>query len=153
MQKSTIEKKRVINNISSTSKGEETMGSGLGTTSQNVSQSQYQKQIKILENRLEKANSKFNESIAQNKVMREEIDNLRKEKVIFENVYAKLETQLGEKRRDVANIIEVANSSYEERDKVQEKLATLISQSEKEQAEFTKEIKAVQDLIDKDDQM
>ena len=129
------------------------MGSGLGTTSQNVSQSQYQKQIKILENRLEKANSKFNESIAQNKVMREEIDNLRKEKVIFENVYAKLETQLGEKRRDVANIIEVANSSYEERDKVQEKLATLISQSEKEQAEFTKEIKAVQDLIDKDDQM
>lgn len=85
--------------------------------------------------------------------MREDIDNLRKEKVIFENVYTKLENQLGDKRRDVANIIEVANSSYEERDKVQEKLATLISQSEKEQAEFTKEIKAVQDLIDKDDQM
>lgn len=102
---------------------------------------------------MEKANSKFNESIAQNKVMREDIDNLRKEKVIFENVYTKLENQLGGKRRDVANIIEVANSSYEERDKVQEKLATLISQSEKEQAEFTKEIKAVQDLIDKDDQM
>lgn len=108
------------------------MGSGLATTSQNVSQSQYQKQIKILENRLEKANSKFNESIAQNKVMREDIDNLRKEKVIFENVYTKLENQLGGKRRDVGNIIEVANSSYEERDKVQEKLATLISQSEKE---------------------
>ena len=102
---------------------------------------------------MEKANSKFNESIAQNKVMREDIDNLRKEKVIFENVYTKLDNQLQDKRRYVGNIIEVANSSYEERDKVQEKLATLISQSEKEQAEFTKEIKAVQDLIDKDDQM
>ena len=85
--------------------------------------------------------------------MREEIDNLRKEKVIFENVYSNLESQMLEKRRDVSNIIEVANSSYEERDKVQEKLATLISQSEKEQAEFNKEIRAVQDLIDKDDQM
>lgn len=43
LQKNTIEKKRLINNISSTSKGEDTMGSGLGSASQNVSQSQYQK--------------------------------------------------------------------------------------------------------------
>jgi hypothetical protein len=84
--------------------------------------------------------------------MREEIDHLRKEKVIFENVYSKLEKQLGSKRKDMAEIIEVANTAYEERDKVQEKLATMISQSDKEQAEFNKEIRAVQDLIDKDDQ-
>lgn len=32
----------------------------------------------------------------------------------------------------MAEIIEVANTAYEERDKVQEKLAVLISQSEKE---------------------
>jgi hypothetical protein len=56
-----------------------------------TSESQYHKQIKILENRLEKANQKFNESIASNKLMRESIDNLRKEKSIFENVYNKLE--------------------------------------------------------------
>lgn len=84
--------------------------------------------------------------------MREEIDHLRKEKVIFENVYSKLEKKLNSKRKEMAEIIEVANTAYEERDKVQEKLATMISQSDKEQAEFTKEIKAVQDLIDKDDQ-
>jgi uncharacterized coiled-coil DUF342 family protein len=84
--------------------------------------------------------------------MREEIDHLRKEKVIFENVYSKLERQLGDKRKEMAEIIEVANTAYEERDKVQEKLATLISQSDKEQAEFNKEIKAVKDLIEKDDQ-
>jgi mevalonate kinase len=84
--------------------------------------------------------------------MREEIDHLRKEKVIFENVYSRLDKQLVNKRKDMAEIIEVANTAYEERDKVQEKLATMISQSDKEQAEFNKEIKAVQDLIDKDDQ-
>jgi coiled-coil domain-containing protein 63/114 len=83
--------------------------------------------------------------------MREEIDHLRKEKVIFENVYSRLDKQLVNKRKDMAEIIEVANTAYEERDKVQEKLATMISQSDKEQAEFNKEIKAVQDLIDKDD--
>ena len=53
----------------------------------------------------------------------------------------------------MAEIIEVANTAYEERDKVQEKLATLISQSDKEQLEFNKEIKAVQELIEKDDIM
>ena len=84
--------------------------------------------------------------------MREEIDHLRKEKVIFENVYSRLDKQLVNKRKDMAEIIEVANTAYEERDKVQEKLATMISQSDKEQTEFNKEIKAVQDLIDKDDQ-
>ena len=64
--------------------------------------------------------------------MREEIDHLRKEKVIFENVYSRLEKQLNSKRKDMAEIIEVANTAYEDRDKVQEKLATMISQSDKE---------------------
>ena len=50
--------------------------------------------------------------------MREDIDNLRKEKAIFEGVYDKLERQLLSKRKDMAEIIEVANTAYEERDKV-----------------------------------
>ena len=49
------------------------------------------KQMRILENRLDKANQKFNEAIAQNKVLREEIDNLRRERQIFDNIYQKLE--------------------------------------------------------------
>jgi coiled-coil domain-containing protein 63/114 len=44
-----------------------------------------------LENRLDKANQRFNDLIAQNKKTREEIDNIRKEKAIFEGVYSKLE--------------------------------------------------------------
>ena len=136
VQKQIVEKKRATGTRGTTSKSDSV---------------QLSKQLKILENRLDKANQKFNESIASNKVMREEIDHLRKEKVIFENVYSRLEKQLGAKRKEMAEIIEVANTAYEERDKVQEKLATMISQSDKEQAEFNKEIKAVQDLIDKDD--
>jgi hypothetical protein len=42
--------------------------------------SQVQKQIRILENRLDKALVKFNEALAHNKQLRETIDNLRRER-------------------------------------------------------------------------
>ena len=44
----------------------------------------YEKHIKILENRLDKANQKFNEAIEKDKILREEIDQLRKERFFFE---------------------------------------------------------------------
>jgi len=70
-----------------------------------------------LENRLDKANQKFNEAIALNKSLRQQIDSLRRERVIFDNLYKKLEKELHEKRKKMASIIESANSAYEERDK------------------------------------
>jgi len=42
------------------------------------------KQIKILENRLDKANQKFNEAISVNNSLRLQIDSLRRERVIFD---------------------------------------------------------------------
>lgn len=44
----------------------------------------YEKHIKILENRLDKANQKFNDAIEKDKILREEIDQLRKERFFFE---------------------------------------------------------------------
>ncbi len=58
------------------------------------SQHALNKQIKILENRLDKANQKFNEAIAINKNLRQQIDSLRRERVIFDNLYKKLERDL-----------------------------------------------------------
>jgi len=55
---------------------------GLNAT-KNV-QDKYEKHIRILENRLDKANQKFNEAIEKDKVLREEIDQLRKERFFFE---------------------------------------------------------------------
>jgi hypothetical protein len=37
--------------------------------------------------------------------------------VIFDNIYKRLEEELQKKRKDMAGVIEVANSAYEERDK------------------------------------
>jgi hypothetical protein len=40
------------------------------------------------------------------------IDDMRKEKVIFENMYNKLESQLNKKRSTMNDVLEVANSAY-----------------------------------------
>jgi len=50
-----------------------------------------QKQIKILENRLDKALVKYNEALAHNKQLRQTIDNLRRERLVFDQIYKKLE--------------------------------------------------------------
>lgn len=47
--------------------------------------------MRILEQRLEKASGKFNEAVLLNRQLREQIDGLRREKVIFDNIYRKLE--------------------------------------------------------------
>lgn len=88
-----------------------------------------------MEQRLEKANLKFNDAVSANKTLREQIDALRRERVIFENVYKRLEKELLSKRQDMANIIEIANTAYEERDKAQEKLSLLMRRAEIERAQ------------------
>ena len=69
------------------------------------------KEIRILENRLDKALVKFNEALAHNKQLRETIDNLRRERVVFDNIYRKLEKELHEKKKQMANIIELSNQA------------------------------------------
>merc|ERR1712188_272511 len=58
-----------------------------------------QKQIRQLENRLERALVKFNEALAHNKELREEIDGLRRERVVFDSIYKKLERELDHKKK------------------------------------------------------
>ncbi len=54
--------------------------------------------------------------------------------MIFENVYKRLERDLNLKRVDMANVIEIANSAYEDRDKAEEKLTVLMKRVERERA-------------------
>ena len=91
------------------------------------------KQIKVLEHRLHRALVKFNEAIAANKELREEIDNLRRERVVFDGIYKKLQHELSEKKKRMAEIIEVANVAYEARDRAQAEIGQLKLQAEREQ--------------------
>merc|ERR1711916_159564 len=107
-----------------------------------------QKQIRILENRVEKALIKFNEAIAHNKKLRDEIDDLRRERVVFENVYRKMERDLQDKKRQMAEIIELSNQSYEQRDTHQMEIAAIEQANRKEQEEFEEQMMELSRMLD-----
>ena len=112
-----------------------------------------QKQIQILENRLDKSLLKFNEALAHNKHLRESIDNLRRERGAFDNIYKKLEKDLHEKKAEMAKIIDLSNAAYDVRDRAQQEMAVLKIQADREQAEFESNWKELGKLIETDRQM
>ena len=99
-----------------------------------------QKQIRILENRLEKALVKFNEAIAHNKTLRDQIDDLRRERVVFESIYRKMERELHDRKQKMAEIIELSNQSYEQRDTYQMEVAAIEQANRKENEEFEEQM-------------
>ena len=109
-----------------------------------------QKQIRVLENRLDKALVKFNEALAFNKQLREEIDNLRRERVVFDQINAKLAKELHEKKKEMAQIIEISNIAYEARDQAQNEMALLKAHADKEQAQFETEWRELGRVLEQD---
>lgn len=96
-----------------------------GTHAAAISSQTVAKQVRVLENRLDKALIKFNEALSHNKTLREQIDNLRHERVVFDGIYRKLERELVEKKKRMAEIIDSSNKAYEQRDLAQEKMNKL----------------------------
>ncbi len=81
---------------------------------------QTQKQIRILENRLEKMYHKYNESKSRNQVLRTGIDNLRRERLVFDDIHRKLAKSLLVKKKEMAGVIAHTNHILESRDKVRQ---------------------------------
>uniref|UniRef100_A0A7S3K573 ODAD1 central coiled coil region domain-containing protein n=1 Tax=Aureoumbra lagunensis TaxID=44058 RepID=A0A7S3K573_9STRA len=110
------------------------------------------KQIKIMENRLAKALQKFNEQLAQNKQQRQKIDDYRRERVVYDGIYKKLEVELHQKKKEMAAIIEDAKLAYSKSDKSQSEMRALKSQVAKEKEDFEKEWKALGRLMEQERQ-
>ena len=111
------------------------------------------KQIQILENRLDKALKRYNEALANNKRLRENIDNLRRERLVYDQIYKKLEKELAEKKKEMARIIEISNKAYEARDAAQSEMQALKAQADKEQSDFEAEWKERGKMIEQDRKM
>merc|ERR1712060_719980 len=129
------------------------MGKHGGVNASLDNQKAVQKQIRILENRLDNALQKFNDAIAANRSLREQIDTLRRERVVFDDIYRKLENELQQKKKEMANIIDQANAAYEARDSAQAQMANLKVQADKEHTEFEKEWRELGELIENDKKM
>jgi len=119
-----------------------------GVNAARENQAMIQKQIRILENRLDKALVKFNEALAHNKKLRDTIDDLRRERVVFDSIYRKLEKELHEKKKQMANIIELSNLSYEQRDNSQMEIAAIEQANRKEQEDFEEQMMNLNNVLE-----
>ncbi|KAI9355944.1 hypothetical protein DFJ73DRAFT_758787 [Zopfochytrium polystomum] len=109
-----------------------------------------EKQIRVLENRLDKALVKFNKSLAVNKRLRATIDNLRRERLVFDNIYRKFERELMEQKKQMAEIIEMSNAAYEARDEAQARIIALREKAEKEHQAYVQEMKELDRALEQD---
>lgn len=109
-----------------------------------------QKRIKLMENRLEKAYVKYNQSITHNKQLREQINNLRRERIMFESINTNLERELAKIKRDMTEMIQLANAAFEAREKALAEMNVLKVQADKEQQGFEEEWKHLTAIIEDD---
>lgn len=75
-----------------------------------------QRQVDILENRLDQALGKFNDALLYNKELREQIDVIREERRVFQRVHRKMEGNLRATQNQMAAQIEQTNKDMDERD-------------------------------------
>ncbi|TPX33150.1 hypothetical protein SeMB42_g07516 [Synchytrium endobioticum] len=108
------------------------------------------KQIRVLENRLDKALIKYNKALTSNKGLRSTIDSLRRERLVFDSLHRKFERDLLEEKRRVAEVVEASNAAYEARDEAQAKIVALRERAEKEGAAYAQEIKELDRALEQD---
>lgn len=112
-----------------------------GPSSSRDSQAFIMKQVRVLENRLDKALVKYNEALSNNKKLRSNIDDLRREKNVYDGIYKKLERDLNEKKRVMADIIEMSNQSYEARDQSEHEIELIKRQMREREELWEAELK------------
>lgn len=94
------------------------------------------KKLAMLEGRVEQTLIKFNESLVVNKELRAEIEHLRKERMQFDSIQAKLDSQLNQKKAEIAAAIEATNVALETRDEANKKIAFYQTEIVNNQQEF-----------------
>ena len=97
------------------------------------------RQIRLLENRLDKALVKFNVSLARNKKLRADVDHMRGERVMFDGVYKKLEKELHERKKEMAALLEDSKNAYQARDQARVEMLAFKEEAEEEQLCFERE--------------
>ena len=60
--------------------------------------------IRVLENRLNKATREFNDCLAQNSKLREQIQHLRSQRSVFDNIHKRLFKNLAKKKREQVSL-------------------------------------------------
>lgn len=111
---------------------------------------QMQKTQRVLDNRLDQSKKRFNDCLSYNAKLRDEIESHRTEHRRFENLYKKLEKELKNLRKEMAEIIESSTSAYDSRDDAQAKMIILKEKADKDVQQHNTEMKELVRIIDHD---
>lgn len=111
------------------------------------------KKRRVLENRLNKAMVQFNQQLAVNSDLRNDIDHLRRERSVFDNLYKKLSKELNRSKRNTADVIEASTQAFEQRDEAQSKMSALQERNDKEHHQHHTEMKELKRIIIHDDKI
>lgn len=109
--------------------------------------------IKKTEHKLDKTLQKYNEAVAENKHLRDEIDALRREKKVFENIFTGLEEEFKAREQEKEMLKEEKKQAVKKRDDARKKLDELKEtkkKAEKELENFGRDWQELEKIIEKE---
>ncbi|XP_007529681.2 coiled-coil domain-containing protein 63 [Erinaceus europaeus] len=107
-----------------------------------------QKQINILETRLNLVTVNFDKLLTTNAKLREEIEDLRFEKAAYDHVYQQLHRRLGAQKRTMNLAIEQSAQAYEQRLEAMARMAAMEDRQQKDISQYNLEIRELERIYD-----
>ncbi|XP_048582206.1 coiled-coil domain-containing protein 63 [Nematostella vectensis] len=112
-----------------------------------------QKQIRVMQNRLDNLSKKFNHAMTNNRQLRDNIEHVLGQKARYRFLDNKLQQKLNEGKAEIQRISEIAMSHLTARDEAQHRMASLRERSERDETMYSLKIKDVLRVIDHDNKL
>eukprot|EP01017_Pseudomicrothorax_dubius_P020237 TRINITY_DN2213_c0_g4_i3.p1 TRINITY_DN2213_c0_g4~~TRINITY_DN2213_c0_g4_i3.p1 ORF type:complete len:505 (+),score=148.89 TRINITY_DN2213_c0_g4_i3:42-1556(+) len=101
------------------------------------------KEIKAMELQLAKSLAKLNGATAKNRDLREQINSLRRERVIYDNIYKQIELELSERKKELFHQHQLKRDALDQREQALKTLNALRSKAVNEQTKFERDYNRV----------
>nr|CAH8874748.1 unnamed protein product [Trichobilharzia regenti] len=106
--------------------------------------------ITTLENRLVHVLKTYNNGLGRNMKLRDEIDTLRMQRAVFDQIYRRLDGILSKQRDAITKLIEATTVAYEQREDASQRIQQITEKAEKESLQHNNDMKELVRIIDHD---
>uniref|UniRef100_A0A8C9AXZ4 Coiled-coil domain containing 63 n=1 Tax=Prolemur simus TaxID=1328070 RepID=A0A8C9AXZ4_PROSS len=105
-----------------------------------------QKQIHVLETRLNLVTVQFDKMLTTNAKLRKEIEDLRFEKAAYDNVYQQLHRRMAMQKKTMQAAVEQSTQAYEQRLEAMARMAAMKDRQQKDISQYNLEIRELERL-------
>ncbi|XP_063072591.1 coiled-coil domain-containing protein 114 [Engraulis encrasicolus] len=139
LEQEIVEMQRKLEDVR---RGEVTMAQAITDQTQHT-----HKATRTLENKLDRALTRFSDQLTRNGHLREELETLRVERLRFQQLHRRLEKELLDIRKGVGDVISTSTSAYDARVEAQSKMTLLKEKAVKDLAQYSAEMKELERVI------